>query len=816
MEDFRLRHTHNDYTIGWVCALPNEQTAAILMLDDRHEDLPNPTGDHNTYMLGSIGKHNVVIAGLPLGRVGNNTAATVATRMVSSFPNIRVGLMVGVGGGIPHKTRLGDVVISCPNGTEPGVVQWDMGKTEAALTRFKADHITTRKNMLKYLKKLEKDPDVPESYKKSDSLQDLLFHPSYGHVEADESCLSDEDEDDCRRCDKSKLVRRSKRESGLIHCGLIASGNQVIKDANLRDSLSKQFKNEILCIEMEAAGLMNDFPCVVIRGIADYSDSHKNEKWQDYAAATAAACAKALLMVVATSEVDKLQRVQLTISPTLIQSAMHYWPFWKNEKKDTADPRVVTAFEDSNLETDPRRPPLEMAQLDDTSRNAKSGETTPEEEKPPKMVAIEAPKRASSYDTSPTHQTLESWLQGAPPFLAAKFRQGSIDDAMRDIRMGLGQSPVPREDENRTEMLSPERTYSMPSQASMPFPEESKGITSERNDKPGNIRRHSNPVPSAKTPSDCSPELRVRGHEQSQTNNDDNARSKPQSPSRSIKYRFGTPSPVRREQERLVSEQNHGQFNNAPASSGLYISTKRPNSGYDANGRAIEYPLSPPQSPQSTNLSSYMRRDSGSLNDDEEIPSGYDSFSENNDILRENLPFVEEPDQINSNEGQGGAPLSQSLQRSSIAAEKTPAHGSRTGSNDIAPRYRSTYSRHPGASVASPGELRRSATPIPSPPPPYLDRKNSTSRQPIRNSHRGPGYSRPPGPNTPNPSDRQRSATPTPSQSRRPPLMTMDNNSVPALGTKTSQTRSQIKSKTPNKVQSNATPSRLPRLRPAA
>lgn len=478
----------------------------------------------------------------------------------------------------------------------------------------------------------------------------------------------------------------------------------------------------------------------------------------------------------------------------------------------------MTAFEDSNLETDPRRPPLEMAQLDDTSRNAKSGETTPEEEKPPKVAAIEAPKRASSYDSSPTHQTLESWLQGAPPFLAAKFRQGSIDDAMRDILMGLGQSPVPREDENRTEMLSPERRQSMPSQSSMPFPEESKGNTSESNDKHGNIRRHSNPDPSVKTTSDFSPELRVRGHEQSQTNNDRNALSKSQSPSRSIKYRFGTPSPVRREQESLVSEQNHGQFNNAPASSGLYISTKGPNSGYDANGRAIEYPLSPPQSPRSianTSQSSYVRRDSGSLNGDEEIPLGFDPYTENNDILRENLPFVEEPDQINSNEGQGGAPLSQSLQRSSIAAEKTPAHGSRTGSNDRSSGYRNTYSRHPGASVVSPSELRRSATPISSPPPPYLDRKNSTSRQPIRNSHRGPGYSRPPGPNTANPSNIQRSATPTPSQSRRPPLMSMDNNSVPALGTETSQTRSQIQSKLPKKVQSNAPTSRLPRLRPA-
>lgn len=464
-----------------------------------------------------------------------------------------------------------------------------------------------------------------------------------------------------------------------------------------------------------------------------------------------------------------------------------------------------------------------MAQLDDTSRDAKSGETTPEEEKPPKVAAIEAPKRASSYDTSPTHQTLESWLQGAPPFLAAKFRQGSIDDAMRDIRRGLSQSPVPREDENRTEMLSLERRQSMPSQTSMPFPEEIKGNTSESNDKHVNIRRHSNPAPSVKTnsfppvktPSAFSPEHKVRRHEQSQTHNEGSAPSMRQSPSGSTKYRFGTPSPVRRQQESLVSEQNHGQFNNVPASSGLYISTKPPNSEYDANGRAIEYPLSPPQSPQSTNQSSYMRRDSGSLNDDEESSSGYDPYTENNDILRENLPFVEEPDQINSNEGQGGAPLSQSLQRSSIAAEKTPAHGSRTGSNDRSSGYRNTYSRHPGARVASPSELRRSATPIPSPPPPYLDRKNSTSRQPIRNSHRGPGYSRPPGPNTANPSNIQRSATPTPSQSRRPPLMSMDNNSVPALGTETSQTRSQIQSKLPKKVQSNAPASRLPRLRPA-
>jgi hypothetical protein len=54
---------------------------------------------------------------------------------------------------------------------------------------------------------------------------------------------------------------------------------------------------------MEAAGLMESFPCLVIRGICDYSDSHKNKQWQEYAAATAAAYAKELLSVIPASEI---------------------------------------------------------------------------------------------------------------------------------------------------------------------------------------------------------------------------------------------------------------------------------------------------------------------------------------------------------------------------------------------------------------------------------------------------------------------------------------------------------------------------------
>jgi nucleoside phosphorylase len=115
--------THNEYTVGWVCALPKEQTAAIAMLDRRHADLLKPPNDPNTYTLGSVGKHNIVIACLPKGKVGTNPAATIAAWMISTFPSIKFGLMVGIGGGIPPKVRLGDVVVSTPVGQFPGVVQ---------------------------------------------------------------------------------------------------------------------------------------------------------------------------------------------------------------------------------------------------------------------------------------------------------------------------------------------------------------------------------------------------------------------------------------------------------------------------------------------------------------------------------------------------------------------------------------------------------------------------------------------------------------------------------------------------------------------
>ncbi|KAF9877062.1 ceramide glucosyltransferase [Colletotrichum karsti] len=316
------------WRVGWVCALPKEQTAAIAMLDHRHPDIPNmkPVNDTNAYTLGSIGKHNIVIACLPKGQVGTVSAANVASRMISTFPSIKFGLMVGIGGGIPSKVRLGDVVVSTPTGQHPGVVQWDMGKaTEGgrfqrtgalnnpptllltALTRVETEQELTGSKIPEYLDELkQKWPKLAANYLRSDRLRDVVFKAESGHVDSDGQANSDDEDEleNCWLCDKTKAKERKTRET-RIHYGLIASGNQVVKDGLLRERLNKDLGGNLLCVEMEAAGLMTNFPCLVIRGICDYADAHKNKDWQEHAAAVAAAFVKEFLDYVPPEAVEE-------------------------------------------------------------------------------------------------------------------------------------------------------------------------------------------------------------------------------------------------------------------------------------------------------------------------------------------------------------------------------------------------------------------------------------------------------------------------------------------------------------------------------
>jgi nucleoside phosphorylase len=315
----RLRR--EDYTVGWVCALPVELAAAKAMLDEKHEDAIRGVGDNdeNVYCLGSVADHNVVIVCLPAGHIGNNPAATVATQLRAAFKGIRFGLMVGIGGGVPSAEadiRLGDVVVSQPQLTFGGVVQYDFGrrtpnglqrigslnsppqKLLSAMGTVQANAMLGESTLSDHLSILERIP----TFQRRRAGPDLLFKAAYNHERGHT----------CDKCSVESRQPRPERESGAevtVHYGTIASGNQVMKDAAERDRISGELGG-VLCFEMEAAGLMNSFPCLVIRGISDYADTHKNYQWQAHAAGTAAAYAKELLSVIPAAEVMNTPRAE--------------------------------------------------------------------------------------------------------------------------------------------------------------------------------------------------------------------------------------------------------------------------------------------------------------------------------------------------------------------------------------------------------------------------------------------------------------------------------------------------------------------------
>ncbi|KAK6832647.1 hypothetical protein RU639_003908 [Aspergillus parasiticus] len=310
---------HDQYTIAWICALPLEMAAACAMLTKAHTALSKASTDPNAYELGELNGHFIVIACLPAGVYGKVSAATVVSRMRLTFPRLQFGLMVGIGGGVPSNSndiRLGDVVVSKPVGKYTGVIQYDYGKAvqggqfeptgalnkppQALLThisRLEAKQMTGGEDDVSKIisEVLERNPEMNQKFSPPEKDTDLLFDSSYYHGSQ---------RDTCETCDKEQLVKRQRRDTRapFIHYGLIASGDQVMKDSETRNRLAQQYG--ILCFEMEAAGLMDDLPTLVIRGICDYCDSHKQKDWQGYAALTAAAYAKLLLSVVPVGPMD--------------------------------------------------------------------------------------------------------------------------------------------------------------------------------------------------------------------------------------------------------------------------------------------------------------------------------------------------------------------------------------------------------------------------------------------------------------------------------------------------------------------------------
>ncbi|KAK6330440.1 SH3 and multiple ankyrin repeat domains protein 2 [Orbilia brochopaga] len=310
------------FTVGIIYAKPLEMTAITVMVDEFYLPVTLQTGDTNEYVLGRIGDQNVAIAGPARGKQGKVSVASVVARIPQTFRNIKVGLLVGIGGGVPYPekedVRLGDVVIGAPEYT-PAIIQYDLGKqytdgTEIKRTLNKPPDLLLRvvNNVYDeyqramegedffavHLKRFERFPRLRNLYRRP-TAPDRLFRADFEHEDSASSCESH---------DPAYEIQRHKRDEGTInmHFGTILSGDMVMKSGKIRDELSGRY-HRALCFEMEAAGVVDDFPCLVVRGICDYADSHKNKAWQEFAAATAACFAREVLVSMAKRALDGLE-----------------------------------------------------------------------------------------------------------------------------------------------------------------------------------------------------------------------------------------------------------------------------------------------------------------------------------------------------------------------------------------------------------------------------------------------------------------------------------------------------------------------------
>lgn len=280
-----------DYTLVWLAPLPFEGSAALLILDEHHV-APNITqGQTIRYHFDRIGHQNVAIACFPAGEVGIGSAGVMAAEVLRDLPNLQYGLLVGIGAGIPsakNDIRLGDVAVSVPTDDKPGIIGYDLVKVEREEIRLKqwqnASHPGIRSAI---------------SHVAARNLSLLSHHPQdvnnsmwLSHLERFKGTRFE-----LPRTPPSTRFSNQRRQpvnAPHIHYGCILSGNRVIKSAHYRDSLVRS--HNAIAIEMEAAGIMNKLPVGVIRGISDFADAEKADEWQMYAAATAAAYAKEIVI----------------------------------------------------------------------------------------------------------------------------------------------------------------------------------------------------------------------------------------------------------------------------------------------------------------------------------------------------------------------------------------------------------------------------------------------------------------------------------------------------------------------------------------
>ncbi|OKL56829.1 hypothetical protein UA08_07724 [Talaromyces atroroseus] len=359
------KQTREDVHIGIVCTLDVEKQAIDKIFDETYNaaDFGKLIGDANYYKLGRIGRHNVVL--VKLSGKGTQYSARSVTDLSHTYRGIKLYLLVGVCAGVPFRERgqdekletaetifgdviIGDSIVQTDNGKQlPNEYKRRTGRREVLgnppldirnmLSHLRSEAEPLHETMMHNLRFIQKQDQGKWEYK--DVSQDRLFEASVRHKHYAQHitcecvyCKTQDDpvcpaslQDPCSITGCAEhLIQRTRLNADvdnpsfvpepLIHFGTVASANTVMKSGEHRDYIVGRERNRcdenIIAFEMEGAGMWDDRPCVIIKGVSDYANSHKNDIWHAYAAATAASCTRAFLEMWIPSDPLQGQRPQ--------------------------------------------------------------------------------------------------------------------------------------------------------------------------------------------------------------------------------------------------------------------------------------------------------------------------------------------------------------------------------------------------------------------------------------------------------------------------------------------------------------------------
>ncbi|KAL6811185.1 hypothetical protein GGI42DRAFT_211644 [Trichoderma sp. SZMC 28013] len=313
------------YTVAWIAPLEIEAQAALHLLDNRHQGrFPLTPRDDYIFQAGDACGHNIIIATLPAGEVyGTRSAAALATQVKKFFPNLWFGLLVGIAAGLPNLSRnppldirLGDVLVGLPVGDNAGIIDYELGKETGTdgFQLLRAGHALAK------TAKVVRSAIGSIKLRGPNDLNDILQH--YKMIEHKEHYFGTfadpgQDRDTLYQINGSGIEspvireRRPVSERIRVWYGSIGSGDKLMKNAQKRNELRDKYN--IIGLEMEAAGTMDQIPVGVIRGVCDYGDEHKNDEWQPYAAAMAAAYARAVLAEIRPGNMIQVPSVDVSL-----------------------------------------------------------------------------------------------------------------------------------------------------------------------------------------------------------------------------------------------------------------------------------------------------------------------------------------------------------------------------------------------------------------------------------------------------------------------------------------------------------------------